>query len=74
METEIPHPSRRNPVAKVDAMSVYMVSSEARYCLSTLVLAPLAKKRGPRREVEALETRKVRTELCPMSRERGPKQ
>src|SRR6266852_4746935 len=23
METQIPHPSRRNPVAKVDAMSVY---------------------------------------------------
>lgn len=55
VETQIPHPSRRNPVADVDAMSVYMVSSEARYCLSTLVLAPLAKEkralarsRGPR--------------------------
>jgi hypothetical protein len=55
-------------------MSVYMISSEARYCLSALVLAPLAKEKRPRREAEALETRNVRTELCPMSRERGPKQ
>jgi hypothetical protein len=74
METEIPHPSRRNPVAKVDAMSVYMVSSEARYCLSTLVLAPLAKEKRASARAEALETRNVKTELCPMRRERGPKQ
>ena len=60
-------------------MSAYMVSSEARYCISTLVLAPLAapatptKLKGPRRKAEALWMHGVKTALCPMLRECDPK-